>query len=517
MTHCQRDDDTDEEIDTLLRQSTQYSNSSNSNNNPSVPLPLPPYRYITSLDLGNCSLSSLPPQMPELLPHITTLFLSNNHFTEMPPVIGQFRQLEMIAFKGNQMTRIHPDCFVPGTFLRWIILTNNQITHIPHTIRHVTKLQKFMLSGNRLTVLPDELGTSCHNLELIRLACNQLSEPPLFLLQLQHLPKLRWVALGGNPFLESTTHSNTASLTHEVRMLRDIDESSGTILGRGASGMTRAIEIPVSSLYSTTSSDQDHRIMNEDNDDQSMTVAIKTYHGDMTSDGTPELERHIALLVSHIQQQQQQWATDRTVETNMMPPSCDSKTGFIHVYGQCDPTGSLVMEYLHDYAAMADPPSFSSCTRDVYTNDHGEKKMTPWSRSDTIRFVNVMLHSLQVLHTHGITHGDLYGHNILVCRGDNDNDNDPAPIQVRLSDFGASFQYDTLAEYGKCLEQIELRAFQVLLQEVRDHYYQEDDDDLWLSNLIQQCPTALTFRDLYIDWQKQQLKEMAKAFETDVE
>ncbi len=450
--------------------------------------------------------------MPELLPHITTLFLSNNHFTEMPPIIGQFRQLEMIAFKGNQMTRIHPDCFVPRTLLRWIILTNNQIANIPHTIGHVTKLQKFMLSGNRLTSLPDELG-ACHNLELIRLACNQLSEPPLFLLQ--QLPKLKWVALGGNPFLESTIiHSNTA-LTHEIRMLQDIDETSGTILGRGASGMTRAIEIPVSSIFSTTSSDHDNNNVNDDND-QSMTVAIKTYHGDMTSDGTPELERHIALLVSHIQQQQQ-WTTDRTVETNMIPPSFDSKTGFIHVYGQCDPTGSLVMEYLHDYAAMSDPPSFSSCTRDVYTNDHGEKKMSPWSRHDTLRFVNVVLYSLQVLHSHGITHGDMYGHNILVRRSNNDND--PAPIQVRLSDFGASFQYDTQAEYGKCLEQIELRAFQVLLQEVRDHYYLEDDDDdgPWLSNLIQQCPAALTFRDLYIDWQQQQLKEMAKAFETDVE
>lgn len=87
-----------------------------------------------------------------------------------------------------------------------------------------------------------------------------------------------------------------------------------------------------------------------------------------------------------------------------------------------------------------------------------------WSPSDTIQFVNVLLYSLQLLHMHGITHGDCYGHNVLISFGDKKDEDDNTSgvsINVRLSDFGASFMYDMNAEYGTYIEKIKMRAFQV--------------------------------------------------------
>ena len=502
-----------DEINELLRRSTQYSNYDRLVN-------LPPYRNITILDLGNCSLAALPTQMPQVLPNINILFLSNNNFIEMPPIISEFTQLDMIAFKGNGMTSIHPDCWTPNTRLRWIILTNNCITAIPDTIGHCTKLQKFMLSGNQLTSIPSAI-THCTELELVRLACNQLLEPPMELLQ---LPKLKWVALGSNPFLESIPPKQgiTSRTDGSRKLFRDIDETSGTVLGQGASGITRAIELPTSIVFNNY--ENSNRKDDNDGNLQLMTVAIKSYHSDITSDGTPELERHIALLVSQIQQQM---LMSDAIGTNIMAPTESPKTGFIHVYGQCETTGSLVMEYLHNYRTIADPPSFQTCTRDVYNNCTSATDNTKWSPSDAIRLINVLLYSLQLLHSNGISHGDFYGHNILVSYNNNSDADDRmyTTINVRLSDFGAAFIYDATTEYGKCIETIEMRAFRVLLEELVEYYYNDDEDDtvgddstskkLLLSNLIDQCTAASRFIDLYIYWQQQQLKDIAKAINTD--
>ena len=80
-----------------------------------------------------------------------------------------------------------------------------------------------------------------------------------------------------------------------------------------------------------------------------------------------------------------------------------------------------------------------------------------------------------------------------------------------------------MAEYGNYIEKIEIRAFQVLLEELIEHYYYDDNDNdgnssskkLMLTTLMNQCNVASTFCDLYIYWQQQQLKSIAKAFDTE--
>ena len=58
-----------------------------------------------------------------------------------------------------------------------------------------------MMAGNKLTSLPEEMA-GCQELELLRLAANDLKELPSWLLK---LPKLSWLAFAGNPLGSART------------------------------------------------------------------------------------------------------------------------------------------------------------------------------------------------------------------------------------------------------------------------------------------------------------------------
>lgn len=404
---------------------------------------------ITKLDLSDCGISSLPDSFAILLSNLSVLFLSNNKFTEMPEIIGKCKNLQMVAFKDNGMVSIHPEALQPQ--LRWLILTNNMLTEIPDTIGRCVQLQKCMLSGNRLTKLPDAV-VQLHRLELIRLASNRLSEPPLSLLE---LPQLRWVALGDNPFLDSVEPLSLPA----AKVIAGLDEGSGTVLGQGAGGTTRAVRY------------------------EGRTVAVKVYGGAMTSDGLPATERNIS------------WAASQL-----------DSPALIRVWGECESTGSLVMEYLEHYSALAAPPSWESCSRDVYGGHDSPCPALSWEEASNL--VTVLLEALALLHRSGITHGDFYGHNILVQRSNLKH--------VRLSDFGAAFFYDPKSAYGRLLHTIELRAFAVLVEEVTS-LLNECARTSWLRELVSQChETSATFDQVQIWWQQKLLADMAAAFGVDL-
>jgi len=438
-----------------------------------------PFSAITKLDLSGCGLSesSLRDEYAALLPNLSILFLSNNNFKIVPPVIGKFPKLQMVAFKSNGLESIHPEALQPQ--LRWLILTSNNLKEIPDTIGRCTKLQKFMLSGNQLTSLPAALS-NCTNLELIRLATNQLASPPLHVLQ---LPNLRWVALANNPFLQQHHHDYIPEhlFSHNIRIIDGIDESAGEILGRGAGGVTRKLQY------------------------QGRAVAVKIYGGAITSDGLPQDERKISLAASQL-----------------------NGTALIRVIGECRGTGSLVMEYLENYVALAGPPSLESCSRDVYYDTENRPlQHPPLSAREAVHVVTVLLDALWQLHAVNITHGDFYGHNILVQRNNNEPDDQTTTtannINVRLSDFGAAFFYDRASRYGKLLETIELRAYAVLVEEVAALLLREEDEPAAaaavqrnLEALREAClQDGATLEQVDAWWKQGQLKEMATAFGVD--
>lgn len=357
---------------------------------------------LTKLDLPNLGLTELPSSLPEICPALSILFCPKNKFVEVPAVIGQCKHLQMVSFKECQtITSIHPEALQPQ--MRWLILTGNKISKLPDTLGRCTKMQKFMLSGNLLTELPKfEIWQKLQNLELIRLACNQLTEPPIELLEA--CPSLRWAAFAGNPFLESITSTNSLPILDDVVL----DDESWPILGKGAGGVTRKVPW------------------------KGRDVAVKTFAGELTSDGSPQDEKAISKLV------------------------CGSdEPSLIELLGETKNGGALVMEFLEGYSGLAGPPSFVTCSRDVYGEDHTTalQKFPLWKIAIDCLRVLAKLHSL------GVSHSDFYGHNILI---------QPQTNSVKVSDFGAAFSYQNARndKFGKLCQTVEVRAYKVLVEEL---------------------------------------------------
>jgi hypothetical protein len=258
---------------------------------------------ITKLDLSGRKLSSLPDGLAVHLPNLSILFCSDNNFTELPAVIGQCEHLQMVAFRGNGMTSIHPDALQPQ--LRWLILTDNHIASLPNTVGQCNKLQKLMLSGNQLSTLPLSME-NCTALELVRLASNCLIEPPWCLLK---LPKLAWIGLSDNPFLPSL-HDNDVddNPMTELPQFTDwditTDEEYATvlanspILGQGAGGITRKVTCYRNSI------DVVGNVVAVKCAPAPVVVSSATGSNGrrMTSDGSPQMERRINALVGQSRQ-----------------------------------------------------------------------------------------------------------------------------------------------------------------------------------------------------------------------
>ena len=354
------------------------------------------------LDLSGNALTDLPADLTRLK-KLRILFCSNNQFTHLPEVLGQCEHLSMIGFKANRIQHI-PESAIPTRTLRWFIVTDNALTHVPHALGECSKLQKLMLAGNQLSSLPASLA-HCHALELLRISANQFQTLPDFLFD---LPRLTWLAYAGNPFCDAIEHTliSQQTITH-------IDWQSLTlqqVLGEGASGVT----------YQAV---MQHRGIQE-------SVAVKLFKSGLTSDGLPRCEMHANMLAGE-------------------HPNLVGVKGAIHNHPQG--VQGLVMPLLDaDLKVLAKPPSFESCTRDVYASD---SRLTPQQAQ---MILNGITQAAEHLHAHGLMHGDLYAHNILW-----------GAEKVVLSDLGgASFlPLDQPALTQKILK-LESRALAVLSEEL---------------------------------------------------
>lgn len=350
------------------------------------------------LDLSGNALATLPDDLPRLN-RLRILFCSDNLFTELPAVLGQCAALDMIGFKANRIRQVPAAALPPR--LRWLILTDNRIPELPPEIGRCTRLQKLMLAGNRLQSLPAEMA-NCTSLELLRIAANQLAVLPAWLLR---LPKLSWLAFAGNPFCKNAPVQNGVSPIH----WDDLQVSHQ--LGEGASGVIHHAEWR--------------------SDEGTQRVALKLFKGAMTSDGLPLNEMNACMTAG-------------------------SHPNLIPVLGKLaahpDEAHGLVMALIDsDFRNLAGPPSLDSCTRDVYRAE------ARFDLDSAIRIAHGIASAAEHLHAQGVTHGDLYAHNIL----------HGADGQALLGDFGAaSFVPAEDQLVARALERIEVRAFACLLEEL---------------------------------------------------
>lgn len=352
------------------------------------------------LDLSGNALTSLPDRLPELH-KLKILFCADNHFTELPRVLGQCKALSMVSFRNNHIHHVSPEALPP--LLRWLILTGNQLTELPPELGHRPHLQKLMVAGNRLQTLPEELG-NCKNLELIRIAANRFETLPEVLFK---MPRLSWLSYSGNPFC--SRDEQTALKDTPVKPIPWSSLGLQQKLGEGASGVIYQASWQV---------------------DSPTPVAVKVYKGGLTSDGLPISEMAACMRVgSH---------------PNLIPV-------LGKIEGHPENANGLVMSLVDaSYRNLAGPPSFASCTRDVYADD------IRLSLSDVLRIASGIASVAQQVHAKGIMHGDLYAHNILLGRDGH----------ALLGDFGAACFKPVDAVHSLALEKIEVRAFGYLLEEL---------------------------------------------------
>jgi hypothetical protein len=372
------------------------------------------------LNLSGNALCSLPDDFHRLH-RLRVLFCDRNRFTELPTCLGQCAALTMVGFKGNRIESVPGKALPP--LLRWLILTDNRIAELPSELGERPYLQKLMLAGNRLTQLPQSLR-NCHRLELTRIAANQLTELPDWLLT---LPSLTWLAYAGNP-LETEADAAALEATPTIAWSQ---LNLGKKLGEGASGII-------------------HQALWK----HSRAVAVKLYKGEMTSDGSPLHEMNACITAG-------------------LHPNLIRVEGRIVEHPQAQ--AGLVMALVGpSYRNLAGLPSLESCSRDVYADD------TRFSATVALRIARGIASVGEHLHRQGITHGDLYGHNILWNeQGD-----------CLLGDFGAaSFHATQDSLESRALQRIEVRAFGVLLGELLERIDSglSDLDRARLEDLQQRC------------------------------
>ncbi|WP_121968285.1 leucine-rich repeat-containing protein kinase family protein [Leptolyngbya sp. BC1307] len=374
------------------------------------------------LVLSNNRLSRLPESFGQLK-KLKIVFFNNNQFEAFPAVLADCPALSMVSFKDNRIAAIDERALAPT--IRWLILTGNRLEVLPAAIGKLSRLQKLMLAGNRLRSLPDELA-NCQNLELIRLSANRLTALPDWLFS---LPRLSWLAYAGNPC------GDRPAIPLAEKALPTIDPAElqlGDILGQGASGVIYkglwSIPSAVASDLSATG--------------QPQVVAVKLFKGEMTSDGLPLDEMRACLA-----------AGSHPNLVTAIGKLSDRPDGSIDGSAEgAKGKAGLVFSFISSaYTNLGGPPDLDTCTRDTYAAG------TAFTLPVILKIASGIAAAVAHLHCRGITHGDLYAHNILVNEAG----------ESFLGDFGAASFYDPGdRSTGKVLERLEVRAFGCLLEDL---------------------------------------------------
>jgi serine/threonine protein kinase len=242
----------------------------------------------------------------------------------------------------------------------------------------------------------------CRKLGLLRLSSNNLTSLPTWLFS---LPELSFLSFAGNPCAPSF---------EDNPILDDITWSSLSVqhlLGEGASGIISK------GTWKPPTNKKDKE------------VAIKLFKGEVTSDGSPIDEMNACIAAGR--------------HPNLIDP-----IGKIH--GHPEKRG-LVLELIPPhYTNLGLPPTLDSCTRDAF---HPETVLSVEKcKSILLGIATAAAH----LHERGITHGDLYAHNILIDSNGH----------ALLGDFGAATIYGKGSEIAGMLERMEVFAYGHLIEDL---------------------------------------------------
>ncbi len=160
-------------------------------------------------------------------------------------------------------------------------------------------------------------------------------------------------------------------------------------------------------------------------------VAVKLFKGAVTSDGYPEDQMAACILAGN-------------------HPNLVTVLGKINNHP--DQKQGLVLELIPPtFYNLGLPPSYDSCTRDVFAPG------TSFTVPQVFAIVKAIASAAAHLHTRGILHGDLYAHNTLTDENHN----------AVFGDFGAATIYDILdAGTAAALQRLDVSAFGCMIEDL---------------------------------------------------
>ncbi|WP_458093727.1 leucine-rich repeat-containing protein kinase family protein [Roseomonas sp. WA12] len=389
-----------------------------------------------TLNLAGLGLTEPPPELLGLAETLEVLDLGRNALTNLPADFARLRCLKILFLSGNPMQRLPPvlgDLPALGQLgARGCGMRDIPAEALPPALRWLT------LTDNGIEQLPAALGDR-PALQKLMLAGNHLSALPERLAETPNLELIRLSAnrfealppwLSGLPRLAWIAWSGNP-LDREVSFAAaNIPWDAlqpGPLLGEGASGRVHR------ALWGTRP------------------VALKLFKGAMTSDGLPEREMAALLAAGE-------------------HPNLTGALG--RVVGHPEGLDGLLMSLLPEtWRPLADPPSPEGCTRDAYDP---ALRLSPEA---ALRLAQGTASAAAHLHARGLLHGDLYAHNLLW---------DGGPGRGVLSDFGAASTLPAGAA-GQALQQIETRAWGILLGELLDRCTTEPPGAAALRALQHRC------------------------------
>ncbi|MCB9152377.1 MAG: leucine-rich repeat domain-containing protein, partial [Caldilineaceae bacterium] len=168
----------------------------------------------------------------------TELDLSGQYLTELPPELGDLRQLEVLnlgrseaPYRYNYLTAL-PDWIAQLSNIHTLDLRNNKLTALPDWLAQLTNLQSLDLRYNNLTALPDWIA-QLTNLHTLKLGYANLTSLPEEMAQLTNLHVLDlsyshltalpdWMARLSNLCILNLSHANLMALPDWIVQLSNL-------------------------------------------------------------------------------------------------------------------------------------------------------------------------------------------------------------------------------------------------------------------------------------------------------
>jgi Leucine-rich repeat (LRR) protein len=392
-----------------------------------IPASLGTLTTLTRLDLSNNNIKMIPPSVCKNLKNLQDLNVANNHLMQLPSNIGDLVELKYLNLMGNQLREL-PESIGELRNLHRLGLKSNRLKVLPVSIGKLDKLVELFLTDNALTELPREMGgmkrlVKCQasfnalqtipeeifalpHLELLRVACCAITDINIG----GSSPKLAWVSIAGNPCcprLPAPKKNANVKFT---------DIMIGEKLGDGASG-----EVFLSIW-------------------QGKRVALKIYSvSEIGPDGHARDEIGIAAAVS-----------DKHL---------------VKVLGLCQQPLSLITELAADKRGMPLRPLALKPNHESLLRCRWEAGVC-FSLMYVLNVAAGIASALEKMHSKGISHGDVYAHNVL---------SDAEGNNVILCDYGAAFCYNKNSSNtgSNCqgnnkvsFEKLDVRGFGLLLSDM---------------------------------------------------